>query len=98
MDVGIVLPLVLVISVISLGVAFLLARQVLAADTGKPEMKKISDAIREGAEAFLKRQYRTIGALSVVAAVIIFAFYYLKRETPNIAEMGGGAACEEVSG
>src|SRR6266705_193045 len=92
MDVGIVLPLVLVISVISLGVAFLLARQVLAADTGKPEMKKISDAIREGAEAFLKRQYRTIGALSVVAAVIIFAFYYLKRETPNIAEMGGGAA------
>ena len=62
MPVESVLPLVLGISVLSLGVAWLLARQVLAADTGKPEMRAISDAIREGAEAFLSRQYRTIGA------------------------------------
>ena len=65
MPVESVLPLVLGISVLSLVVAWLLARQVLAADTGKPEMRAISDAIREGAEAFLSRQYRTIGVLSV---------------------------------
>ena len=92
MDVGIVLPLVLGISVIALVVAFLLARQVLSADTGKPEMMKISDAIREGAEAFLSRQYRTIGMLSVVAAILIFGFYFLNREVKNIAEMGSGTA------
>ena len=92
MDVGIVMPLVLGISVLALVVAALLAKQVLAADTGKPEMMKISDAIREGAEAFLKRQYRTIGMLSVVAAVVIFAFYFGNRDVKNIAEMGSGTA------
>jgi len=92
MDVGIVLPLVLGISVLALVVAALLAKQVLAADTGKPEMRKISDAIREGAEAFLKRQYRTIGVLSVVAAVLIFGFYFANRDVKNIAEMGSGTA------
>jgi K(+)-stimulated pyrophosphate-energized sodium pump len=87
-----VLPLVLVISVLSLLVAVLLARHVLSADAGTPEMRTISDAIREGAEAFLSRQYRTIGLLSVLAAALIFGFYYLNRHAPNIEEMGTGAA------
>ena len=63
MSVDSVLAIVLGISVASLVVAWFLARQVLAADTGKPEMQEIADAIREGAEAFLSRQYRTIGAV-----------------------------------
>ena len=92
MDVNSVLPIVLAISVLSLVVAAFLARQVLAADTGKPEMRAISDAIREGAEAFLKRQYRTIGMLSVVAALIIFGYYFVNRDVKNIAEMGSGTA------
>jgi K(+)-stimulated pyrophosphate-energized sodium pump len=110
MDVSAVLPLVLIISVASMAVAFFLARQVLAADTGKPEMRAISDAIREGAEAFLSRQYRTIGLLSVVAAAGIFGFYYVNRDVRNIAEMGEGtfwrvtlsfligAACSAIAG
>ena len=87
---SVVLAIVLVISVVSLAVAWLLARQVLGADTGKPEMRVISDAIREGAEAFLTRQYRTIATFSVVAAAAIFGFYFLNREVKNIAEMGEG--------
>jgi K(+)-stimulated pyrophosphate-energized sodium pump len=90
MQVESVLPLVLGISVLSLAVAVFLARQVLSADTGKPEMRAISDAIREGAEAFLSRQYRTIALLSLVAAAAIFGFYYSEREVKNIAEMGEG--------
>src|SRR5437773_6524597 len=92
MDVGTVLPLVLTISVLSLVVAGFLARHVLAADTGKPEMRAISDAIREGAEAFLSRQYKTIAALAVLAALLIFGFYYLNSDVKNIAEMGSGTA------
>jgi K(+)-stimulated pyrophosphate-energized sodium pump len=92
MQVDIVLPIVIGISVISLVVAFFLARQVLGSDTGKPEMKEIADAIREGAEAFLARQYKTIALLSVVAAAAIFLFYHLNREVKNIAEMGHGTA------
>ena len=92
MGVEAVLAVVLAISLLSLAVAFFLARQVLAADTGKPEMEAIATAIREGAEAFLSRQYRTIAGLSVVAAALIFGFYYLNRNVPNIAEMGRGTA------
>jgi K(+)-stimulated pyrophosphate-energized sodium pump len=87
-----VMPLVLGISVASLVVAFLLARHVLSAEQGKPEMQEIASAIREGAEAFLARQYRTIGTLSVVAAAVIFGFYYVNRDVKNIAEMGEGTA------
>jgi K(+)-stimulated pyrophosphate-energized sodium pump len=85
-----VLPIVLGISILSLAVAALLARHVLAADTGTAEMRQISDAIREGAEAFLSRQYRTIAMLSIVAAAAIFAFYFFSRDVKNIAEMGQG--------
>jgi K(+)-stimulated pyrophosphate-energized sodium pump len=92
MDVHVVLPVVLGISVLALGVAYLLAREVLAAPTGTPEMRSISDAIREGAEAFLSRQYRTIGWLSLVAAAAIFGFYFANSEVPNIKEMGSGTA------
>jgi K(+)-stimulated pyrophosphate-energized sodium pump len=92
MGVEVVLAVVLGISVLSLVVAFFLARHVLSADTGKPEMQSIAAAIREGAEAFLNRQYRTIGMLAVVAAAVIFGFYYLNRDVKNIAEMGHGTA------
>ncbi len=92
MDVHAVLPIVLGISVLSLMVAFVLAREVLASPTGTPEMRAISDAIREGAEAFLSRQYRTIGLLSVLAAVAIFGFYFVNRDVANIRQMGEGTA------
>src|SRR5207245_3805230 len=88
MGVDAVLPVVLIISIFSLVVAGALARQVLSADAGKPEMRGISDAIREGAEAFLRRQYRTIAMLAVVAAAVIFGFYFYNRGVKNIAEMG----------
>jgi len=34
-------------------------------------MQDVGDIIREGADAFVKRQYVTIGVLALVAAVII---------------------------
>ena len=70
-----IIGLVLIVSVLALLVAVLLARWVLKMDNGTPEMRVISDAIQEGAEAFLKRQYRTIAMLSVVVGLIIFLIY-----------------------
>ncbi|HVR76018.1 MAG TPA: sodium-translocating pyrophosphatase [Planctomycetota bacterium] len=87
-----VLPLVVLISVFALAVAVWLARQVLASDTGLPAMQEIAAAIREGAEAFLARQYKTIAILSLIAAGIIFGFYYYNRDLKNIAQMGEGTA------
>ena len=54
----------LIAGLLGLVFALFLARSVLAYDSGTPEMRLISNAIREGAEAFMSRQYTTIAALA----------------------------------
>ena len=44
---------------------------VMSADPGSPRMQEISAAVREGAQAYLKRQYTTISIVGVVIFVII---------------------------
>jgi K(+)-stimulated pyrophosphate-energized sodium pump len=44
---------------------------VLGADQGSAKMQEISAAVREGAQAYLKRQYTTIGIVGVVIFIII---------------------------
>src|ERR1700679_416411 len=65
----------LVSGVLGLALALFLARSVLAYDTGTPEMRLISNAIREGAEAFMSRQYGTIAAIVVVLAIALLVGY-----------------------
>lgn len=77
--------LIMAISIGSLVVAYLLAKWVLAKDTGTPEMMKIADAIKKGAEAFLKRQYTTIVILAVVLAIIIYVGYAVLGKNPALA-------------
>src|SRR6059058_1588561 len=74
------IALVLGLSVLALVVAWGLRGYVLRQDTGTPEMRKISDAIQEGAEAFLRRQYRTIGLLSIALGVLIYVLYAFFRK------------------
>src|SRR5262245_17287586 len=71
--------LVLVISVLSLGFAVYLARHVLAADEGTAEMQDIAGAIKEGAEAFLRRQNRTILMIGLPLAALSFVLYAFVR-------------------
>jgi K(+)-stimulated pyrophosphate-energized sodium pump len=60
-----------VTSIVAIVFAGYLARWVLAKDTGTAKMREVSDAIYDGAQAYLRRQYRTIAILAVVAAVVI---------------------------
>src|ERR1700685_799791 len=76
----------LVAGVLGLVFALFLARSVLAYDTGTPEMRLISNAIREGAEAFMSRQYTTIAALAAVLAVALYVGY---RFSPFTAPLAG---------
>jgi K(+)-stimulated pyrophosphate-energized sodium pump len=73
------LGLIVGISMLGVAVASMLARHVLSMDTGTPEMRRVSDAIREGAEAFLRRQNRTILKLAAPLACVIFLVYGLVR-------------------
>jgi K(+)-stimulated pyrophosphate-energized sodium pump len=60
-----------VASVITVLFAIWLTITTLRRSPGTPEMKKVGDMIYEGAWAFLKRQYTTIGWLSIIVAIVI---------------------------
>jgi K(+)-stimulated pyrophosphate-energized sodium pump len=68
--------------------AILLARNVLRRDPGTPQMREIGDMIFEGAWAFLKRQYSTIGIFSLAIAVIIGVL---------VALLGGNEGIEGIT-
>jgi K(+)-stimulated pyrophosphate-energized sodium pump len=59
-------------ALLAIAVGFLLMRRVLAEDEGTQTMKDIARAIQEGALAYLRRQFRTIGLILVPLAVIVF--------------------------
>src|SRR6202140_1618544 len=47
---------------------------VLKADAGNPRMQEIAAAVREGAQAYLKRQYMTIGLVGIVIFALLAYF------------------------
>jgi K(+)-stimulated pyrophosphate-energized sodium pump len=63
---------ILGVAVIALVVAYLLVKQVLAAPEGSPKMIEIAKAIQEGAEAYLSRQFKTVGLFVALLGVILF--------------------------
>ncbi|MYT31868.1 MULTISPECIES: sodium-translocating pyrophosphatase [unclassified Streptomyces] len=67
---GIVL-VIAVVALAALAVAAVLVRQVLAAGEGTDSMKKIAAAVQEGANAYLARQLRTLGAFAVVVFFLL---------------------------
>jgi K(+)-stimulated pyrophosphate-energized sodium pump len=99
----VLLVIVLGISVLSLAFAGYLARFVLSHDMGTSAMQEISNAIKEGAEAFLKRQYSTIIMLSIVLAALIFVLYWFAKGDPDMAWRTTvaflfGAGCSALAG
>ena len=57
---------VLVIALLALAVAGWLVREVLAASQGTPKMQEIAKAVQEGAAAYLRRQFKTLGVFVVL--------------------------------
>jgi len=93
--------------------ALYLARDVLSRDTGTPEMEAVGGMIREGADAFVRRQYTTIGALALVGAVVIGLVigFVETRDVADVPDLAGapigimtaiaflvGAICSMASG
>jgi K(+)-stimulated pyrophosphate-energized sodium pump len=59
-------------AILAIITGFILMRGVLAADQGTPTMIEIATAIQEGAWAYLKRQFRTIGFILIPVAAVVF--------------------------
>ena len=96
------LLVVIVICVIALALAAILARNLLSQDEGTPKMREVSDAIKVGAEAFIKRQYSTIAIIAIILAVVIFAVYYFTGQQSLAVDTAFayiiGATCSAVAG
>jgi K(+)-stimulated pyrophosphate-energized sodium pump len=66
--------LIVLCGLLSIVYAIWAVRTVLAADAGNPRMQEIAAAVREGAQAYLKRQYTTIAGVGVVIFLILGYF------------------------
>ena len=93
----------LAVGIIGLIAALVFARSVLGSDTGTAEMQRISDAIRQGAEAFMRRQYGTIAMIAVALAIILYLGYRLSPFTAPYANKVVisfliGATCSALAG
>ncbi len=91
------------VGIAALLVAGLLARSVIAADNGSLEMQDISNAIREGAEAFLRRQYRSIAVIAILLAILLFLGYHASPRTQpyalkTVLSFLVGAICSGLAG
>ncbi len=85
---------VLATAFLALGYAYWLARKTFAADKGTPAMQEIWGYIRDGANAYLRTQMRTIGILIVVLTIAMFASVALVRPTGEANELFCGQAVE----
>ncbi len=87
--------LIWVAAVLALGLIIFFVFNVLKQAKGTSKMQEIALAIREGAMAFLHRQYETIGFLSIVVAGIL---WLATRDHHTPIAFITGAICSAVSG
>ena len=64
---------VAVIALLALGMAAMFRQEVMAAGEGTDNMKEIARAVQEGANAYLTRQFRTLGIFAVIAFFLLLA-------------------------
>jgi K(+)-stimulated pyrophosphate-energized sodium pump len=80
-----------VVALAGLLYALLLVGQVKNAPQGTKKMQDIAQAVREGANAYLGRQFRVVGALIVIITVLLY-FAALAANAPNEIAWGRAIA------
>ena len=77
---------------IALLFAYIFYRSVMDKDEGTPRMREIAQAVREGAMAYLRRQYRVVAIAFVVLFIIflIMASFDLQNKIVPYAFLTGG--------
>ena len=71
-----------------------LARNILRKDQGSEKMREISDAIHEGAMAFLLREYKVVGYFGIIVAALLY--YFINWQTALAFAVG--AICSATAG
>jgi K(+)-stimulated pyrophosphate-energized sodium pump len=60
------------VAVIALAFSLVLFREVLSYNQGTAKMIEIAEAVQEGAQAYLKRQFRTLSVVVVIVFLLLF--------------------------
>ncbi|MBU1863106.1 MAG: sodium-translocating pyrophosphatase [Candidatus Omnitrophica bacterium] len=79
-------------ALVALGFALFLAKSILKKSEGTDEMKRIASAIREGADAYLRRQYGIVAIYFIVVfflMLLMWKYGYLAFFTPFAFLLGG---------
>ena len=77
---------VLVISILGIVYAFILRGQILAQDKGTARMQEIWGFIKDGANAYLSQQFRTIAILIVILTFVLGASVFVIPPTREAVE------------
>jgi K(+)-stimulated pyrophosphate-energized sodium pump len=71
-------------AVLALGFAVHFYRQMMSHSEGTDQMKFIAQAVRDGAMAYLKRQYRVVGLVFVILFVVFLVLSYFRLQNPIV--------------
>ena len=77
---------VLITAILGLLYAIFLRSQILREDPGTRQMQEVWDAIRQGADAYLNRQLRTILPFIAILTVALFLSVYIVEPSPEAKE------------
>lgn len=79
-------------ALVALGFAFYLYRQLMGLSEGNERMQEIAQAVREGAMAYLRRQYKVVAIVFAVlfALFLVLAFLNLQNPIVPYAFLTGG--------
>ena len=85
---------------IALVYAFYKARWIASQDPGTQVMRDIAAAIAEGAQAFLRRQYKVLAIFVIVVAVLLAVGYWFDRHSSSLIGLSFvvGAFCSTLAG
>ncbi|GAA1490459.1 sodium-translocating pyrophosphatase [Brachybacterium sacelli] len=95
-----IVGVIVVIALVAIAMALRFRTEVLRADVGTTTMNTVAAAVQEGAAAYLRRQFRTLGVFAVIAFVLLLllpthgatgAEGVLLRGARSVAFVGGAA-------
>ncbi|MBE0670555.1 MAG: sodium-translocating pyrophosphatase [Anaerolineales bacterium] len=84
------------IAIVGLLYAILLRSQILREDKGTEKMQEVWGAIKDGANAYLQRQIRSIVPLIIVLTFALFLSVYIVPPTPEALERFAGQTPDQV--